>query len=309
MERILSIGEVARQAGVSVQTLRHYDKLGLLVPSKVTAAGYRQYTEGDCARLALIRALRDTGFDLRTIAQLLDSQQDPAAAMRLQIEALAAQQRALKRQQLILQAAVNGDAPAGLSSLQRKNVLAQLNKLEREAFLAQHLGWRASENEQAQAVWRAAIFDLPEDMNEAQLEAWLELAEIAADPHYRQTLERQWQLPPGLDAANSEAWRQSFQALLADAVDAVRMGRSPDDPASQALLDAWVQSFAEMLARPPDVAFKRWVVAYLDSIHDPRIVRYWELVAQIKGWQHDPINAQAFAWLMSGLRAGIAPYC
>jgi predicted transcriptional regulator len=46
-----SVGELARLAGVSVRTLHHYDHIGLLVPSERTAAGYRQYSAADVARL------------------------------------------------------------------------------------------------------------------------------------------------------------------------------------------------------------------------------------------------------------------
>ena len=46
---------------MSVQTLRHYDKLGLLTPERTTDAGYRLYSARDCLRLELIRTLRGVG--------------------------------------------------------------------------------------------------------------------------------------------------------------------------------------------------------------------------------------------------------
>lgn len=293
MEQFLSIGEVARRAGVSVQTLRHYDKLGLLTPSRVTDAGYRQYTESDYARLALIRTLRDMGFDLRTIAQLLQGRQEPAQAMHLQIEALESQRRALKRQQLILEAAVRDTAgeQAGveLARLHRKHLLAQLNKLEREAFLARHLGWNAGDEPMSQAVWQAAIFDLPEEMDEAQLEAWLELAEIAADPHFRQTLERQWEPLSNVSQAGLAEWQQLSQRIMNEAIEAVRAGHSLGDESAQQLVDEWIEGFAKLLARPPDAAFLRWMVRYFESTYDPRIARYWELISRIKGAPYKPM--------------------
>ena len=88
MGKVLSIGEAAKLAGVSVQTLRHYDKLGLLAPSHVSAAGYRRYSGCDCERLQLIRALREVGFDLHTIGQLLASKIEPDDAIRMRFEAL-----------------------------------------------------------------------------------------------------------------------------------------------------------------------------------------------------------------------------
>src|SRR5262245_45968712 len=109
MTKILSIGAAAEAAGVSVQTLRHYDKLGLLVPSQVSAAGYRRSSEVDCARLELIRALRDVGFDLDTIARLLDAGLDPQGAIKLRLEALEAEQRALRRRELLLRASLKAE--------------------------------------------------------------------------------------------------------------------------------------------------------------------------------------------------------
>ena len=65
----LSIGALARQVGVSPQTLRHYHQLGILRPAAVTRAGYRLYSESDRVRLELVRSLRALDFDLDTIAQ------------------------------------------------------------------------------------------------------------------------------------------------------------------------------------------------------------------------------------------------
>ncbi|MDQ3505394.1 MAG: MerR family DNA-binding transcriptional regulator, partial [Actinomycetota bacterium] len=48
----LSIGELADLAGITVRTLHHYDRIGLLRPGHRTAAGYRSYTEADADRLA-----------------------------------------------------------------------------------------------------------------------------------------------------------------------------------------------------------------------------------------------------------------
>jgi MerR family transcriptional regulator, thiopeptide resistance regulator len=45
------VGEVAALAGVTVRTLHHYDRIGLLSPSGRTAAGYRQYSPSDLERL------------------------------------------------------------------------------------------------------------------------------------------------------------------------------------------------------------------------------------------------------------------
>lgn len=135
MGKVLSIGEAAKLAGVSVQTLRHYDRLGLLPPSHVSAAGYRRYSERDCEQLQLIRALREVGFELVTIGQLLASKIELDDAIRMRVEALEADQRALRRRQLLLRAATSGKRKDVLARLKQKHALARLDRFERENFL------------------------------------------------------------------------------------------------------------------------------------------------------------------------------
>ena len=72
----MNVGEVAALAGVTVRTLHHYDRIGLLSPSDRTAAGYRRYTPSDLDRLHQVLVYRELGFPLEEVASLLD---DPAA--------------------------------------------------------------------------------------------------------------------------------------------------------------------------------------------------------------------------------------
>ncbi|PZG03109.1 MerR family transcriptional regulator [Nonomuraea aridisoli] len=68
----LSVGQVARLAGVTVRTLHHYDEIGLLTPGERTHAGYRRYTDADLIRLQHILLYRELGFPLDEIAVILD---------------------------------------------------------------------------------------------------------------------------------------------------------------------------------------------------------------------------------------------
>jgi DNA-binding transcriptional MerR regulator len=72
----MNVGQVAALAGVTVRTLHHYDRIGLLSPSGRTAAGYRQYAPADLDRLHRVLVYRELGFPLEEVATLLD---DPAA--------------------------------------------------------------------------------------------------------------------------------------------------------------------------------------------------------------------------------------
>jgi DNA-binding transcriptional MerR regulator len=76
----------AQRAGVTVRTLHHYDRLGLLRPSARTQAGYRVYTDCDLVRLEQIVALKFVGFSLQQIAEVLNRNGDLRTALRTQRE-------------------------------------------------------------------------------------------------------------------------------------------------------------------------------------------------------------------------------
>lgn len=85
MGRGYQVGEVAGLTGVSVRTLHHYDRIGLLRPQQRTAAGYRLYGEQELLRLQQILTLRYLGFPLKRIGELLDRPDfDLAASLRVQ---------------------------------------------------------------------------------------------------------------------------------------------------------------------------------------------------------------------------------
>ncbi len=69
--RALTIGQVARQAGVGVETVRFYERQGLLDAPPRRASGYRQYAPEMVARLQFIRRAKELGFALKEIGELL----------------------------------------------------------------------------------------------------------------------------------------------------------------------------------------------------------------------------------------------
>ncbi|MCP2636522.1 MerR family transcriptional regulator [Microbacterium sp. HD4P20] len=69
----MHIGEVAERTTLSLRTLRHYDEIGLVVPSGRTEGGFRLYTEDDIARLMLIRRMKPLGYSLEQMRDVLAS--------------------------------------------------------------------------------------------------------------------------------------------------------------------------------------------------------------------------------------------
>lgn len=74
--------EVARMAGISSRTLRHYDHVGLLVPAETGAGGLRWYGRPELLRLQHVLLLRELGLGLDDIAGVLDGVQDEVEALR-----------------------------------------------------------------------------------------------------------------------------------------------------------------------------------------------------------------------------------
>lgn len=95
-EGLYQAREFARTAGVTVRTLHHYDRIGLLRPTRYTEAGYRLYGERDFARLQQIVTLKFIGLSLKQIKPLLDARElDLAATLRMQRDVLGARRRQL----------------------------------------------------------------------------------------------------------------------------------------------------------------------------------------------------------------------
>lgn len=146
----LTVGELAKQTGVTVRTLHHYDSIGLLRPSKHTAAGYRLYTAADITRLQQVMSLRQIGFTLEEVRACLDRDKfSPLEVVRLHASRL--------REQIELQA-----------------VLA-----ERLDTLAEHL---AATGEVSAAEFTDAVAAMTVIERHCPAEAWSEfVAEVFAE--------------------------------------------------------------------------------------------------------------------------------
>jgi MerR family copper efflux transcriptional regulator len=68
----MQIGQVAARTELSIQTVRHYDEVGLVVPSARSAGGFRLYTDADVHRLLTIRRMKPLGFSLAEMKELLE---------------------------------------------------------------------------------------------------------------------------------------------------------------------------------------------------------------------------------------------
>jgi len=98
-EGYMIVGEIAKRMGVTVRTMHHYDKAGLLSPSGESESGYRLYSDKDLVKLNQILSMKSLGFSLDEIKNRimpLDTPDDVvnvlaehSAAIRIKLEALA----------------------------------------------------------------------------------------------------------------------------------------------------------------------------------------------------------------------------
>lgn len=309
-----TIGEAARLSGLPVKTIRFYSDEGLLPPTGTTEAGYRLYSDRDLLRLDLIRTLRAVGFDLPTIRAMLEGKEGPGDAARLQLEALEVQIRGLKRQQALLRTALErrgGEDEDLLAYLKQAHALARLSAMEREGFVRDHMvrglsdvpvdpGW-------LDGLLNAAVADLPEEMTEEQLEAWLELADLVSDESFQRRLAEIsrpfWESVQARDFDLS-AWQEMSGRMYAEAQKAVREGRSPEGEREQEVLEEFLRAHAKVMEVEDTGEVAAALLKQYDEGREPRAERFWELVAILRG--QDPsvmqVHAAAQRWLEDGLR-------
>ena len=73
----MRIGEIAKQTGLNISSIRFYERKGLLSPERTDASNYRDYTEEDVLRIKQILLYRKMGISIETIFTLLNDQANP----------------------------------------------------------------------------------------------------------------------------------------------------------------------------------------------------------------------------------------
>tara|TARA_R110000782_G_scaffold123126_11_gene214578 strand:- start:989 stop:1390 length:402 start_codon:yes stop_codon:yes gene_type:complete len=106
---VYSIGQVAKQSSVSVETIRYYEKEGLLEKPERKESGYRQYNESVLERLLFIQQAKNLGFTLSEILELLSLEIKPGTTSKdikqiaqLKLVSIEEKIRILKRMQRTL---------------------------------------------------------------------------------------------------------------------------------------------------------------------------------------------------------------
>jgi DNA-binding transcriptional MerR regulator len=286
---LLSIGELARRTGLSVRTIRFWSDAGVVPPADRTESGRRLYDAAGQARLELAATLRELGLGLADVRRVLDGAATLAEVAATHLEALDAQARVLRLRRSVLSAVVQ--RAAGAQQTAMLNKLARLSATERKQivddFTAEVFDGL---DPRLQRVRRWSTgHNLPDDPSPEQIDAWLELAELAADPDFRSCLRQvvdyglEWQADNGLLRRAQESAEEALaRDIEPDSAQAARI-------AGDILADtAAGQDRGELLSK-------------LAVVIDPRIERYWTLTAVINGWPPFQSPLPAFEWLMAAL--------
>ena len=225
--RRLRIGEVAGAAGLSVRALRHYDEIGLLVPSERSEAGYRLYGDADVRRLYRILALRGMGFPLDEIrATLAREGEDPRPVVRRQLERIDAQLRLAQQLRArlthILDQLDRQDEPSSEQFIEAIEVMTRMSEyytpdqLEQLQQRADALG--PDGLQRAQEDWAALIAEVEAERSagtdpadprlDPLIERWNRLIEgfTGGDPEIRASLQRMYE-SEGVERASRGAVR------------------------------------------------------------------------------------------------------
>lgn len=297
---LLTIGQLGALTGLAVRTIRFWSDCGLVPPARRTASGRRLYDAQSLARLELVATLRELGLSLADVREVAEKKTALADVASVHIEALDTQIRTLRLRRSVL-AVVANRAP-GNEEMTLMNKLAKLSAAERKQIIDDFVDevFHGLQPDPGLAARLRTAPNLPDDPTPEQVNAWIELAELIADPAFRQRIRdmaghaaqaQAGQEPPGYGPGSAE-----FASRVLEHAGAARdQGTAPDSAEAVPVLDA-------ILSGTPGSQHRHQLLAQLEAGTDARAERYWQLVGIINGWPPFPAHVPAFQWLIAALR-------
>ncbi|MFK0257990.1 MerR family transcriptional regulator [Streptomyces sp. NPDC090445] len=301
-----SIGSLSARTGIPVRTIRFYSDTGLLPPTHRTAAGHRRFDDAALQRLRTIGVLRELDVDLTTTRRVLDGDLLLAEVAAAHADAAELQIRALRMRLKVLRLiARRGATPEETTRMHRLTQLASDERRRLVADFLHGLDADAPAARNAAAALRTAVPDLPDDPSDAQLAAWMEIAELIADDDFRARLAHA-ALPPADEDAVPGAAPHTAADLVHQARQAVTAamaaGTAPESDGAVPLVEAIVARFAAALGRPAGPELREWMARQFEVGHDPLVARYWRLVWTVNDWHVVPGHLPFQPWLIKALR-------
>ncbi|MBS2538680.1 MerR family transcriptional regulator [Catenulispora sp. NF23] len=303
-----TIGDLARRTGLPVRTIRFYADEGVVPETGRTPAGYRVYDVDAVARLDLVRTLRDLGVDLPTVRRVLAREAALAEVAAAHAEALDVQIRTLRLRRAVLGAvAARGASHQEMDLMHR---IARMSDAERRRMIedfADSVFGGVDANPELVEMVRAATPELPDDATAEQVEAWIELAELTQDPDFRASVRRMAEYQAAERAAgDTTGLHHELTAVVRERIGrAVADGVDPESAAADPVIAELAARYAGTFGKPDDAALREWLWRRLEVAADPRVERYWRLLAAINRWPEPESLGPVFDWFLRALRVRI----
>jgi hypothetical protein len=220
-------------------------------------------------------------------------------------EALDVQIRTLRLRRAVLGAVAARGATHQEMDLMHK--MARMSEGERkrliEDFVDSTFGGVDANPELVELV-RAATPDLPDDATAEQVEAWIELAELTQDPDFRASVRRMAEYQAAERAAgDTTGLHHELTELVRERVgQAIADGIDPESPAADSVIAELAARYAAVFGKPDDAALREWLWHRLEVAADPRVERYWRLLAAINRWPDPEGLGPVFEWFQRALR-------
>ncbi|MFF2613891.1 MerR family transcriptional regulator [Kitasatospora sp. NPDC058046] len=297
-DALWTIGELARRTGLTVKTVRFYSDQGIVSPADRNPAGHRRYGPEAVARLELVLTLRELGLGLPAIRRVVERELTPADVAAAQAEAIDLQIRVLRLRRAVLGAVARlGSTPEELTLVHR---LARLTEDERGRLIGEFLtgvfggiedggvgAGGAGGGGRFAAVARSLTPELPGEPSVEQVEAWVELAQLAGDAGFRALL-RGLAEAEAAEAAGTGLPRPGLAVAVRElAGPAVAAGVEPGSAEAAAVVAVLVERYGRCCAGavPGEAgAVRDRLAERLGAMADPRRERYLELLAVVNGW-------------------------
>ncbi|EOO11147.1 MerR family transcriptional regulator [Bacillus cereus] len=130
---MIHINKVGELTGVTVRTLRYYDKIGLLKPASKTEGGHRLYTNEEIKKLQQVQFLKKIGFSLHEIKNMLASSEwDWSESLKSQLSFVIKEQENLKKIELSIRELIHGIAVEGTENWTAIQKIIQLSNKDKE---------------------------------------------------------------------------------------------------------------------------------------------------------------------------------
>ncbi|MEU7756798.1 MerR family transcriptional regulator [Micromonospora sp. NPDC049101] len=323
-DELYPIGDVARRTGLSVSAVRYYADAGVVTPAASTPAGHRLYDVAAIARLELVRTLRELDAGLDEIRRVLAGEATLRELAATHLSLLARQEARLRSRRAVLSAILRQDSTAEQVTLMHKLVGMpdeERDRLIDEFWAEVTTGWEPPER--MVDWWRAARPQLPDHPTAAQLEAWIELAELVRDTEVRQAVRRELHEACTTGAGPLMTSSPMLDALEAGAaigqpvLDAAREQVPPDSPRGREIAEAWMGWLTGIFATPDSPGIPDTPEFRIQAADQMRKGAEWDrmppegpfdtYVELVTAVNDVPPERFPYEWLAAALRASVVP--